>query len=78
MCVYIYCYCYVSMHLEALQEKDSRCRQNQTLLWKLHVEQFTQWVKDKVYVAVDMEFSLLTFIVFRTNTILSLLSTDLF
>ena len=43
------------MHLEALQEKDPRCRQNQTLLWKLHVEQFTQWVKDKVYVAVDME-----------------------
>lgn len=66
------------MHLEALQEKDSRCRQNQTLLWKLHVEQYTQWVKDKVYVAVDMEFSLLTFIVFSTNTILSLLSSDLF
>lgn len=43
---------YLSMHLEEFQEKDARCRQNETMLWKLHVEQFTQWIKDKIYVAV--------------------------
>lgn len=36
------------MHLEELQATNVRCRRNETLLWKLHGERFTEWVKEKV------------------------------
>lgn len=48
-----------SMHLEELQDKDMRCRRNETFLWKLHGETFTQWVKEKVY---DPKYTILYFI----------------
>lgn len=63
------------MHLQELQEKDARCRQIETLLWTLHVEQFAQWVKDKVNVGVINSY--LPY-VHSTNTILFLFSTDIF
>lgn len=36
------------MHLEELQNTDIRCRKNETHLWKIHGEKFSQWVKEKV------------------------------
>ncbi|XP_010431497.1 PREDICTED: uncharacterized protein LOC104715823 [Camelina sativa] len=39
---------YVDMHLEELQSMDVRCRKSETLLWKLHADRFSQWVKDKI------------------------------
>ncbi|XP_010489845.1 PREDICTED: uncharacterized protein LOC104767530 [Camelina sativa] len=39
---------YVDMHIEELQSMDVRCRKSETLLWKLHAERFSQWVKDNI------------------------------
>ncbi|CAA7042281.1 unnamed protein product [Microthlaspi erraticum] len=39
---------YIEIHLEELQANDVRCRNNETLLWKLHNERFANWIKEKI------------------------------
>lgn len=36
------------MHLEELQATDGRCMRSETVLWKMHTEKFSHWVKEKV------------------------------
>ncbi|XP_010475417.1 PREDICTED: uncharacterized protein LOC104754830 [Camelina sativa] len=39
---------YVQMHLEELQAKDVRYARSETVLWKYHTGQFTEWIKEKI------------------------------
>ncbi|CAE6128541.1 unnamed protein product [Arabidopsis arenosa] len=39
---------YINLHLEELQATDARCMSNETLLWKMHADQFLEWIKEKI------------------------------
>ncbi|CAE5962892.1 unnamed protein product [Arabidopsis arenosa] len=39
---------YINLHLEELQATNARCMSNETLLWKMHADQFLEWIKEKI------------------------------
>jgi len=43
------------MHIQYLQETNTKCRRNATVLWRTHTQDFAAWIKNEASINYSLQ-----------------------